>query len=164
MIDVIERLTLLQQDTDALRLFALVDGVQYQTHRGEPIADKSEFYSLFKGTQDEALAHAGPWLVDTENLDEAFISDLAKLEREAPAVTWMITSQSLEGLAQLLQLNLDMRMPDGRTALLRFWDPRVLVSLAEVLSPEQRQTFFGHIREWHLLCKGKRAWVGMQPC
>ncbi|MEC5159125.1 DUF4123 domain-containing protein [Janthinobacterium sp. CG_S6] len=160
MIDVMERLALLRQDTDALRLYALVDGVQYQIKRGERIKRKSGFFSLFEGTQDAALAHAGPWLVDTEFADAAFVSDLAELEREAAAVSWMITPQSLEGLAQLLQLNLDTTMPDGRTALLRFWDPRVLVSLAEILSVEQRQVFFGHFHEWHLLYKGKRVWIG----
>ena len=45
-------------------------------------------------------------------------------------------------------------------ALLRFWDPRVLVNLAQVLSNEQRQEFFGYIHEWHLLHNGKRAWIG----
>lgn len=160
MIDVVERLAQLRQETDALRLYALIDGAQYQTQRGERLVSKPGFYSLFEGTQDAALAHAGPWLVDVEHLDETFLTDIAALEQEAPAVSWMIASQSLQGLAQLLQLNLDTRMPDGRTALLRFWDPRVLVSLSEVLSSEQRQTFFGHFHEWHLLHKGKRAWIG----
>ncbi len=162
MIDVIERLALLNRSLGALRLYALVDGAQYQIHRGVRIEDKSGFYSLFKGTQDAALAHAGPWLVATEYFDEAFVSDLSRLERDAPAVSWIIASQGLEGLAQLLQLNLDTNMPDGRMALLRFWDPRVLVSLTEVLSAEQRQSFFGHVYEWHLLHNGKRAWIGTQ--
>lgn len=43
-----------------------------------------------------------------------------------------------------------------------FWDPRVLVNLAEVLEPAQRETFFTHIHEWHLLHKGQRVWVGRQ--
>lgn len=160
MIDVTQRLALLRQQTDALRLYALVDGVQYQTQRGEPILRKTGFYSLFEGTPDAALARYGPWLIDTEIVGEAFTGDLATLEQETSVVSWLIAPQSLQGLAQLLQLNLNTTMPDGRTALLRFWDPRVLVSLAEVLSPEQREIFFNHIHEWHLLHKGKRAWIG----
>jgi len=160
MIDVIERLTQLRQETASLRLYALVDGAQYETRRDERIVRKLGFFSLFEGTQDAALAHAGPWLIDTEYVDDAFVTDLAKLELETAAVSWLIAPQSLEGLGQLLQLNLNTKMPDGRTALLRFWDPRVLVSLAEVLSTDQRQFFFGHVHEWHLQHKGKRAWIG----
>lgn len=160
MIDVMERLSMLQQATDALRLYALVDGVQYRHQRGEPLALRAGFYSLFEGTADAGLAHAGPWLIDVEQAGAEMASDLAALENETPAVSWIIAPQTLDGLAQLLQLKLDAKMPDGRTALLRFWDPRVLVSLAQVLSNEQRHEFFGHIHEWHLLYNGKRAWIG----
>jgi hypothetical protein len=160
MIELMERLTELRQQTDALRLYALVDGAQYQTHRGKRLTRQAAFCSLFDGTPDAGLAHAGPWLIDTDQADDAFVEDLATLEKEVPAVSWLISPQELQGLSQLLQLNLDTTMPDGRAAMLRFWDPRVLVNLAEVLSTEQRQEFFGHIHEWHVLHKGKRAWIG----
>ena len=42
-------------------------------------------------------------------------------------------------LGQLLQLRLDVNLPDGRSALLRFWDPRVLVNLARTLDGAQRE-------------------------
>lgn len=154
------RFTNLRDKTDALRLYALVDGAQYATHRGAQITRQAAFYSLFDGTPDEPLAHAGPWLIDAVRAGEAFVEDLADLEQKAPAVSWLITSQDPQGLSQLLQLNLNTRMPDGRIAMLRFWDPRVLVNLAEVLSTAQRQEFFGHIHEWHVLHKGKRIWIG----
>lgn len=109
---------------------------------------------------DAALAHAGPWLIDTEQVGAELIDALVAMEQVSPAVTWLFAVQTLDGLAQLLQLNLDIELPDGRTALLRFWDPRVLVNLAEVLEPTQRETFFAHIHEWHLLHKGKRVWIG----
>lgn len=160
MIDVMERLSHLQQTIDTLRLYALVDGVQYRQQRGEPLTRRAGIYSLFEGTPDAQLAHAGPWLIDVEQAGAQLASDLAVIEQEAPAVSWIIAPQTLNGLAQLLQLKLDAKMPDGRTALLRFWDPRVLVSLAQILSNEQRQEFFGHIHEWHLLYNGKRAWIG----
>lgn len=160
MSDVMERLSHLQQTIDTIRLYALVDGVQYRHQRGEPLARRAGFYSLFEGTSDAPLAHAGPWLIDVEQAGAQLASDLSVLEQETPAVSWIIASQSLDGLAQLLQLKLDAMMPDGRRALLRFWDPRVLVSLAQVLSNEQRQEFFGYIHEWHLLHNGKRAWIG----
>jgi len=50
-------------------------------------------------------------------------------------VTWLIAEADLRGLAHLLQLRLDVRLPDGRIALLRFWEPRVLANLVNVFAP-----------------------------
>lgn len=161
-IDVVVRLAQLRQTMPALRLYALVDGAQYQTHRGVSLQDGTGLHALFTGTPDAGLAHAGPWLVDTAQAGDELTADLSELEKQAPAVTWLLALQDLAGLAQLLQLNLETRLPDGRAALLRFWDPRVLSTLAELLRPEQRETFFAHIHEWHLLHNEQRAWIGRQ--
>lgn len=161
-LDVHDRLLQLQQTEPALRLYALVDGAQYQTQRGEPLQVGAGACALFDNTPDTALAHAGPWLVDAELAGDKTAEDLAKLEQQAPAVTWLIAVHDLNGLAQLLQLNINMQLPDGRIALLRFWDPRVLVSLTEVLGPQQSATFFAHVHEWHLLHDQQRVWIGRQ--
>ncbi|MFP5391576.1 MAG: DUF4123 domain-containing protein [Gammaproteobacteria bacterium] len=160
MIDVVERLSHLRRETESIRLYALVDGVQYRARRGEPMKNAPGRYPLFEGTADAPLAHAGPWLIDADIAGQDCTAELAALEREAPAVTWLMTPQDLIGLAQLLQLNLDIKLPDGRIAMIRFWDPRVLVSLVEVLTAEQRYAFFGHIHEWHLLHDERRVWIG----
>lgn len=160
MIEVYERFRELRQQTDSLRLYALLDGAQYADRRGVRMDEQGGRYSLFQGTPDAPLAHAGPWLIDVASTDEDLVQDLGLLEQEVAAVTWIIAPQNLSGLAQLLQLNLDMRLPDGRVALVRFWDPRVLVTLAEVLTPQQRYDFFGRIYEWHLLHQGRRVWIG----
>ena len=159
-LDVADRLAHLRMRNPALRLFGLVDGLQHETLRGERLDHRHGFASLFHGTPDAALAHAGPWLVDVEAAGDAVAADLARLEREAPSVTWLISEADLGGLAQLLQLQLDAKLPDGRIALVRFWDPRVLAELINVLSPEQRETFFAHIHEWHLLRNGERVHIG----
>lgn len=157
-----ERLAQLRSNFGALRLYALVDGAQYQQRLGQAMAQQPGMRALFAGTPDEALAHAGPWLIDAESEDASLANELAKLEAEVPAVSWIIAPQDLEGLAQLLQLKLDMKLPDGRCALLRFWDPRVLVTLVQVMDEEQRMSFFAHIEEWHMLHNGKRVWIGRQ--
>ncbi len=158
-LDVVERLTQLRVHYPTLRLYGLVDGVQYESHRSERLEARPGLAALFHGTADAALAHAGPWLVDVEEAGEAFVGDLAQLEREAPAVTWLIAEADLSGLKQLLQLQLDARLPDGRVALVRFWDPRVLASLVDVLDARQREAFFAYIHEWHLLHDGQRAHI-----
>ena len=161
-VDVVQRLAKLREESPALRLYALVDGAQYGQHRNEPLAARAGLRAPFEHTDDAALSHAGPWLVDAERVGEALTVDLAELEREAPAVTWLLAFQDLSGLSQLLQLKLDTRLPDGRTALLRFWDPRVLVGLTTLLNANQREAFFAHIYEWLLLHDDKRVWIGRQ--
>jgi hypothetical protein len=161
--DVQQRHASLQRDNSALRLYALIDGLIFTERFGQPLAPVgAQCCSLFEGSGDAALAHAGPWLLDTAQMPAEKLADLAQLERDMPALSWLIAAQTVEGLAQLLSLRLDTHLPDGRAALLRFWDPRVLVSLAEVLDDTQRQEFFAHIDEWHMLHKGRRVWIGRQ--
>jgi hypothetical protein len=79
-LDVVERLEQLRATLPTLRLYALVDGVQYENHRGERLDDRPGFASLFHGTPDGALTHAGPWLVDMEGAGDRVTNDLARLE------------------------------------------------------------------------------------
>lgn len=159
-LDVLQRFDELREAMPELRLYALVDGVQYQQQRGAWLTPMPGSCALFEQTQDAALAHAGPWLMDMAQLGPALTENLARLENTAPAVTWLIAPQDLNGLAQMLCLLLDARLPDGRSAMLRFWDPRVLAGLAQVMDASQREEHFSHIHEWHLLHNGRRTWIG----
>lgn len=158
--DVRERLTQFHLHMPSIRLYALVDGVQYSKYLGEPIAPRHGFFPLFSGIPDVGIAHAGPWLIEIEDSYQALINKLAKLEQNTAALIRLFAHQDLEGLAQLLQLNLDTELPDGRMALLRFWDPRVLISLAEILDADQREQLFGQVHEWYFLHNGRRKWIG----
>lgn len=160
MFDVQKRLAHLHTAMPEVRLYALVDGVQYQARFHKPLVAADGFFPLFAGTPDAALSHAGPWLVDIAAGGEIVADDLVALEHELPSLSWLIASLDLVGLAQLLQLRLDARLPDGRSAMLRFWDPRVLAVLAQTLDEAQRGEFFNHIHEWHLLLDGRRATIG----
>lgn len=158
--DVWKRAVQLREDLPGLKLYGLLDGAQYLAQTGTRFGGQSGTCALFDGTTDTDLAFAGPWLIDVEAVESDLVNLMIELERSAPAVTWLIALQDLLGLAQILRLHLDTELPDGRTALLRFWDPRVLVDLAEILDPYQRQLLFGHLREWHLLNRGKRVRIG----
>lgn len=161
--EVLARLSHLQHTSHRphLRLYALVDGLVYAQHQGSPLQhDRGSIRSLFENTADAPLGHAGPWIVDIERADAELAEVLMTLEQAAPAVTWLIAPLPLDGMVQLLQLRLDICLPDGDTALLRFWDPRVLVHLAQVFDVPQREEFFAHIEEWHLLVEGRRSWIG----
>ncbi|MCO4864290.1 DUF4123 domain-containing protein [Cupriavidus sp. WGlv3] len=161
--DVLDRYSQLRARLQTLNLYALVDGALYQQHRERQLEHvPGAVVALFSSTADDALAHAGPWLVDATQVTDAVLRDLSSLETTAPAVTWLIAEADLTGLSQLLQLRLDVKLPDGRIALLRFWDPRVLTALFQLMAGDQRTEFFGHIHEWHFLDKGIRVWIGRQ--
>lgn len=159
MLDVQTRLIQLQEQRPELRLFGLVDGLQFEQNQGERLREAYGRRGLFAGTPDAPLIHAGPWLFDMA-LAGDLLPVLEELEQQVPGVSWLIAAQDLDGLAMLLQLRLDMKLPDGRLALLRFWDPRVLAGVTQIFSAAQREEFFAHIDEWHLLHEGRRVWIG----
>ncbi len=147
MLDVKERFLKLTERRSELRWYALVDGYQYERHTGDrPQPSPGINRALFQGTEDEPLAHAGPWLYDLAQCPE-LVDDLATLEQALPAVSWVMTAMDLEGLAQFLQLKLDAALPNGRKALIRFYDPRVLGNLIKVMDVEQSSEFFFLIDE-----------------
>jgi hypothetical protein len=160
MFDVKKHLDRLHTDMPEVRLYALVDGVHYQSRFYKPLVDANGFFPLFAGTPDAALSHAGPWLVDISGEGRHVVNDLVTLELELPAVSWLTASQDLIGMAQLLQLRMDARLPDGRIALLRFWDPRVFAVVTRTLDERQREEFFHYIHEWYLLLDGRRVTIG----
>lgn len=162
MLDVKVRLDKLNTTRPELSLYALADGMQFEIRTGRRLRAGPGMLALFDSTADAALAHAGPWLIDCANVDDAYFAELEALEREAFGVVWLIAPQNLCGLAQVMRLHLDVRLPDGRTALLRFWDPRVLVDLVKTLDVQQRDFLFGQIHEWHLLLDGQRVWIGRE--
>lgn len=71
MLDVQSRWRQLQNTSPELGWYALVDGVQYQSHLCKRLRAGSDRFSLFAGTPDAALAHAGPWLIAASNRTDA---------------------------------------------------------------------------------------------
>lgn len=154
-LDALERI---RRTNQYAHLFALVDGLQYEALYGQVLRSE-QGTALFVGTADEPLAHAGPWLIDAEAQMD-LCAALADVESTMPVCSWLITSVPAPGLVQLLQNKLDMKLPDGRVALIRYCDPRVLRRLALTLRPDQRETFFEHIDEWHFMVDGQALHVG----
>jgi Domain of unknown function (DUF4123) len=155
-----ERLERLRTSTPGLRAYALVDGLQYDQYFGHPLKRRwGAVAALFAGTEDEPLADAGPWVIDLAAHEATIISPLGELEAARPGVMWLFTNQDIESLVVTLQSKLNSRLPDGKVALLRFWDPRVFVPLFNALDAAGRQAYFGDITEWHGLKNGKRFHV-----
>ncbi|QBP77860.1 DUF4123 domain-containing protein [Herbaspirillum huttiense] len=158
--DIMKRLAEARKTMPALQLYVLVDGLHYESCTNAALREGPGVIALFADTVDAHLAPAGPWLLAVEKLSPALLEQISRLEAIAPAVSWIIGPQDLQGLAQLLRLCMQMGLPDGRTALLRFWDPRVLAAAARDLKAAQRHTLFGHLFEWHLLLDGRRVHIG----
>jgi Domain of unknown function (DUF4123) len=142
-----------------LMLYALFDGLAYEQAIGQRIETDAGCRGLLEGTEDTALAFAGPWVVDVEQQRRLCAEQLTH-ELLAPQVSWVIAGVPFDGLTQLMQLKLEVRLPDGGVGLLRFYDPRVLYGLATTLTPAQREDFFGHIQEWHFMHNGKALRIG----
>ena len=155
------RLKLLQRDTPYLRAYALVDGVQYGKVTGSPMQGSEARRALFQGTEDEGLAHAGPWLIDLAQEAPEALSTISDLEQAKPSVVWLFSRLPLETLALALQTRLNSRLPNGKIALIRFWDPRTLKALFNALDVPTRRDYFSDADEWHAQLDGKRFHISI---
>lgn len=133
-----------------MRLHALVDGLALETATGTRL-EPHQGQALFAGTTDAALAHAGPWLIDTHEAAPELLKTLIDLEPAHPVVSWLFTPLQPVALTRALQSMLDARLPDGRRVLIRFYDPRVLPKLLKVMTVDQHKQFFHSIHEWRSL-------------
>ena len=139
-----------------VRLYGLVDALLYDRASGTPPLEHStSAIALFDGTPDASLADAGPWLVDFENTSRAVRQSLLNMGARSEGVSWLISAYPFEALAHELRGRLDVRMPDGHAALLRFYDARLIEEIAELLSFSQRIEFFMPTFDWFAEIDGK---------
>lgn len=132
-----------------VRLYGLVDALLYARASGSPPLERStSTIALFDGTPDAALADAGPWLIDFDQASHAVRQSLFNMGAAPEGVSWLISAYPFEGLAHELRGHLDARMPDGRTALLRFYDARLIGDIAALFSLPQRMQFFVSMFDW----------------
>ncbi|WP_250534830.1 DUF4123 domain-containing protein [Caballeronia sp. AZ10_KS36] len=140
------------------RLFALVDGIQYERQTGKRFDRTSAgVIALFDGTEDEPLAHAGPWLVEMLTDEHAAIT--AQLEAARPSVVWVVSTDDAPTLADKLRQRLNATQPDGTELLMRFWDPRALHALIKSMSEATRTRYFGAALAWLYLFDGERFYL-----
>lgn len=113
--------------------------------------------SLFDGTPEEALLDGAPILIElsAQQRSKALLRTLISAEKASPSVTWICCRLSLEELFLHLQPYIDADMPNGRKALFRFYDPRILSAIRGGLSSDPLgKTLFAPISEWWLWQSG----------
>ncbi|MGH8782075.1 DUF4123 domain-containing protein [Paraburkholderia sp.] len=140
-----------------IHLYALFDGLHYAELEDAPMLERhpSGAIALFDGTRDASLADAGPWLVAYEYLGPEARDALARLASGPEGVNWLISAYAMNHLASELKERLDTRLPDGRTALLRYYDTRVMRHLAPLLGVSERLDFFFPTFDWWLEFDGQ---------
>ncbi|KVV27670.1 hypothetical protein WK80_14210 [Burkholderia multivorans] len=145
-----------QQLTMQAHLYALVDGLLFaDTAGGSPPQRSQAAVALFDGTPDASLADAGPWLLDWERASGGVRHALSAMAGGSTGVSWLISAYPIESLADELRRRLDVRLPDGRTALLRFYDARIMADVASLMELTQRMQFFVPTFNWLVEVNGK---------
>ncbi|WP_175771234.1 DUF4123 domain-containing protein [Burkholderia ambifaria] len=145
-----------QQLTMQVHLYALVDGLLYaDAANGSPPQRSQSAAALFDNTTDASLADAGPWLVDYERASGNTRRTLSAMASSSTGVSWLISAYPIESLADELRNRLDVRLPDGRTALLRFYDARIMADVASLMEFTQRMQFFVSTFDWLVEVNGK---------
>ncbi|KVX73207.1 DUF4123 domain-containing protein [Burkholderia ubonensis] len=139
-----------------LRLFALADGLLYSELSGSaPVRASESVLALLDGTPDASLADAGPWFFDYEHTNSATRDVLTRLAQGEYGVNWIISAYQSRLLADELRERLDATLPDGRTAMLRYYDARVMRYFAPALSSTERTMFFSPTFDWLIEIDGQ---------
>lgn len=83
------------------------------------------------------------------------LADLIQLETESPALSWLVSDSSIEKLATHFSERLNVSLPDGKTALFRFYDPRVIHNIPQVLTSEQFHEITTPLIGWYYRFEGR---------
>ncbi|MFY4696766.1 DUF4123 domain-containing protein [Burkholderia glumae] len=138
-----------QQLTMRTHLYALVDGLLLADAIGGSALQRSQAaVALFDGTPDASLAEAGPWLLAWEQTSSSLRHTLSAMAAGPAGVSWLISAYPIESLADELRHRLDVRLPDGRIALFRFYDARIAADMTSLMSLSQRLQFFVPTFDW----------------
>jgi len=136
-------------------VFALVDGLQYERFTGDELQIIPDVaFPLFNVWPDSRIAFAGPWLIRM-NAAMEMREQLEALEAALPGVSWIVSGSTPEEQVAHLRRYMNVGLPDGQAALLRFQDPRVQVRLGATLNSQQHREMTDLMREWLTVVDGK---------
>lgn len=108
--------------------------------------------SLFEDTPEQDLHHLAPWLIhiDPGYLQSDAFLRLLKIEYETASLSWIWTHQNLKELQKTIQPFMQARLKSGQEALVRIYDPPVLLRLIKTFTSEQEKNLMGQIQAWWL--------------
>jgi hypothetical protein len=121
------------------------DGLKRVTGVKQPQGARSLFENALTTDADKVA----PWLVPCPTaVSSAWLSRSLLLAQDTPAVTWIFGSLSTAEIQERMTRRLDVELSDGSEFMLRYFDPRVLSELDEVLVDHQRAHFFSFAERW----------------
>lgn len=127
---------------------ALVDGLQYERYFGEELQpEKDAVMPFFDRWPDSRIAFAGPWFVDLSKAMHLH-ERLRELEYNLPSVSWIASRLSPAQLMEHFKPFIDITLYNGKSGLLRFWDPRVANQLPVILEEDQLRELMQGVEEW----------------
>ena len=157
--DMAEHMFTLQREDNSRKLYALVDGAQYERFYSDELYESEGIKSLFDHSEDKKIAFAGPWLLDISILGRDWLRKLNILELKYPSVSWLLSSLDISDLFFYLNRNLEVILPKNKVAMLRYYDPRVLIYLPDVLTKEQFQSFTAEVVAWGFLYEDEYHYI-----
>lgn len=141
--------------------FALVDCAAQPQRSGELqyhcTSAGYQHRSLFAGEPEAAHASAAPWLIElpTGAVQQPIHHWMTRQGQHPAGVTTLASSVPFELLFQHLQRQLDVVLPNGSLALMRFYDPRAWLRYCDVLTPRQQYDLLGPVLEWQVTVQGQ---------
>lgn len=140
-------------------LFALLDGARDPGVLPMLQASGLEFKNLYEGPPSETLARWAPQLVRLP-VGTPFLDTLVRAGWGRSWGFFLTAKLSLTEVRHHFRHFLLTKLPDGREAYFRFYDPRVLRVFLPSCDPEQAREFFGPIGRF--LLEGHDAGVLMR--
>lgn len=116
---------------------------------------------LFAGRPEAIHADAAPWLVALPQgaLQQPVDRWRLALGGTAAGVTRVWAAGGFDALFDHLQACLELRLPDGQRALMRFFCPRAWRRYDEVLTPAQLHAVLGPVQGWETTLNGHSVTV-----
>ncbi|AJQ87061.1 hypothetical protein BE73_08080 [Xanthomonas oryzae pv. oryzicola] len=113
--------------------------------------------SLFVHQPEAEHMAAAPWLVELPlgAVHPGLDAWLAQLGRTAAGTTRLASEVPFDALFAHLEEQLDIEIPDGSLALMRFYDARAWLRYMEVLTLTQQLELLGPILEWQVTTLGQ---------
>lgn len=157
--DMTEYMYTLQCEDNSRQLYALIDGAYYERLYSDELYETNGVKSLFEHSEDKRFAFAGPWLLNISILGEDWLEKINALELKYPSVSWLLSSLNTGDLLFYLNRNLKVILPNNKIGMLRYYDPRVLIYLPDVLTKQQFQLFTTGIVAWGFLYEDEYHYI-----
>ncbi|MBN6152794.1 DUF4123 domain-containing protein [Xanthomonas sp. AmX2] len=141
--------------------FALIDCAadpdRMATLQYHAASDGLQHRSLFDRQPEAKHAAAAPWLLALPHGAVRPTLDpwLMQLGRSNAGLTRLASEAPFEALFDHLEAQLDIALPDGSLALMRFFDPRAWLRYAGVLTVDQQLQVLGPVLEWQITLQGQ---------